>query len=318
MYKLDEIITLQKRKYDLLAVGELLVDMISEDYADNLESSRYLRFFGGSPANIAINAKKLGINSVVAAAVGQDGLGKFLASKLEGAGMDTSFIQQTDYPTSMVLISKSVNSPAAIFYRGADFRLLYTKELEEAVKAAGIIHFSCWPLSRIPARHAIEKAVETAKANDVLICFDPNYHRMIWQEGETGEEYIKSIIGMTDIVKPSKDDAERLFGTAEDEEHVEMFLRLGAKLVIMTLGKDGAIVSNGEETIRINSMATDVADTTGAGDAFWAGFYASAARGCSIREALNLGFAVSAYKLKFVGAVVDLPELEKIKELYGL
>ena len=86
----------------------------------------------------------------------------------------------------------------------------------------------------------------------------------------------------------------------------------------MTLGKDGAIVSNGSETVYLDSLATKVVDTTGAGDAFWSGFYAALIKGYTVRESLSLGFAVSAYKLKFIGAVVDLPKLEGIKELYEL
>lgn len=86
----------------------------------------------------------------------------------------------------------------------------------------------------------------------------------------------------------------------------------------MTLGKDGAIASNGVETIKFKTMASEVVDTTGAGDAFWSGFYAAIIKGYTIKEALNLGFAVSAYKLKYTGAVVDLPKLEEIKTAYSL
>ena len=86
----------------------------------------------------------------------------------------------------------------------------------------------------------------------------------------------------------------------------------------MTLGKDGAMASNGIETIKFKTMATEVVDTTGAGDAFWSGFYAAVVKGHTIKEALDLGFAVSAYKLKYLGAIVELPELEVIKEMYQL
>jgi fructokinase len=86
----------------------------------------------------------------------------------------------------------------------------------------------------------------------------------------------------------------------------------------MTLGKEGAIASNGADTIKFNTMATEIVDTTGAGDAFWSGFYASIIKGYTIREALKLGFAVSAYKLKYMGAVVNLPKLEEIKAVYSL
>lgn len=96
-----------------------------------------------------------------------------------------------------------------------------------------------------PSRDTNEKIIEKARKNKILVCFDPNYHPMIWQKGEDGVEYVKSIISKADIGKPSEDDAERLFGKDTHENQVAKFLELGAKLVIMTIGKDGAIVSNG-------------------------------------------------------------------------
>ena len=319
MFNLDNKIDFQNKENDVLTVGELLIDMISDDYDDgNFGCSTYNKFFGGSPSNIAMNVKKLGINSLVASAVGEDGLGKFLINHLKNTNIDTSYIQQVDYATSMVLVTKSRTSPVPIFYREADYQLSYTLKLEQALKDSKIIHFSCWPISRMPVRDTVEKVIKEARKNNMLVCFDPNYHPMIWQKGEDGIEYVKSIISKVDIIKPSEDDAERLFGKDSYENQIEKFLKLGAKLVIMTLGKDGSIVSNGEETIRFNTFATDVIDTTGAGDAFWAGFYAAMVKGYTIKESLNLGFAVSAYKLKYTGAVVDLPRLEEIKEIYSL
>ncbi|KXG44611.1 carbohydrate kinase family protein [Tepidibacillus decaturensis] len=318
MYELNRKIEFQDKKNDILTVGELLVDMISENYGENDECDTYHRFFGGSPSNIAMNVKKLGIRSMVASAVGKDRLGSFLINQLNKEGIDTSCIECVDDSTSMVVVTKSQSTPIPIFYRGADYQLEYTPKLKESLLDSKIIHFSCWPLSRLPARKTIEKMIEEVTKNQILLGFDPNYHPMIWQKGENGAEYVKSIIGKVDIVKPSEDDAERLFGKDTHENQIEKFLNLGAKLVIMTLGKDGAIVSNGKETVQYNTFATDVVDTTGAGDAFWSGFYTALVKGYTIREAAKLGFAVSAYKLKFIGAVVDLPKLEIIKEMYGL
>lgn len=315
MFKFDEKVEFPNTTNDILAVGEILIDMISTDYSENFECDNYHKFFGGSPANIAMNTKKLGVNSLVASAVGNDGLGKFLINHLEIAGIDSSCVEKNDYSTSMVMVTKSKGSPVPIFYREADYHLTYNDKLEEVLKDSKIVHFSCWPISRQPSRTTIETIIEKARENKVLVCFDPNYHPMIWQKGEDGVEYVKSIIGKTDIVKPSEDDAERLFGIDTPENQIDKFIKLGAKLVIMTLGKDGALVSNGEETLKFNTLATEVVDTTGAGDAFWSGFYAAVVKGYTIREALNFGFAVSAYKLKYTGAVVELPKLEEIKEV---
>ncbi|WP_416147336.1 carbohydrate kinase family protein [Salipaludibacillus sp. HK11] len=313
MIKLNEAIVFPNERNDVLTVGELLIDMIPVDYGDDFESNTYNKYFGGSPSNIAINVKKLGANSLVASAVGKDSLGKYLVNQLYKESIDMACVQMVDNATSMVLVTKSKNSPVPIFYRDADYQLAYTPELEDALMNSKILHFSCWPISRLPVRKTVEKLIDVAKKNHKLICFDPNYHPMIWEKGEDGIAYIKSLISNIDNVKPSEDDAERLFGKDTHENQIKKFIQLGAKLVIMTLGKDGAIVSNGRETLTFDSLATEVVDTTGAGDAFWSGFYASIIKGDTIKKALNLGFAVSAYKLKFTGAVVDLPRLEELK-----
>lgn len=318
MFEFEASIPLSDKKYDILTVGELLIDMMTTELDDSDQCDTYQKLFGGSPSNIAMNVKKLGIAPLVASAVGDDGFGRFLVDQLQQADIATDLIQRADDATSMVVVTKSVATPIPIFYRGADYRLSYTSRLEDAIINSKIVHFSCWPISRVPSRYTIESVMDTVRKHGILIGFDPNYHPMIWQKGENGIDYVKSMIGKVDIVKPSEDDAERLFGKASAERYLEYFLELGAKLVILTLGKEGAIVSNGKETIVFDSLATQVVDTTGAGDAFWSGFYAALVKGYPLKQALFLGFAVSAYKLKYTGAIVDLPHLEVIKEKYGL
>lgn len=318
MIAFDNGIELEEKDIDILTIGDLLVDMISSEYDDHAACDTYNRYFGGSPSNIAMNAHKLGIRSLVASAVGNDGMGKFLMNHLHTAGIDTRCIQQVDHSTSMVVVTKSKSSPIPIFYRGADYHLQFNPMLQESVMNSRIIHFSCWPISRNPARSTIERVIEEAKKHNILIGFDPNYHPMIWQSGEDGVDYVKSIIRHADIVKPSEDDAERLFGADTYENQIEKFLELGAKLVILTLGAEGAIASNGVETVTFRTYADEVVDTTGAGDAFWSGFYSALVKQYTVKEAMELGFAVSAHKLKYTGAVVELPRLEQIKASYGL
>lgn len=318
MFELGEKILFRDKSIDILTIGEILIDMISKEYGDNFECNDYSRYFGGSPSNIAINVKKLGINPIVASSVGDDGFGKFLINTLKNSGVSTECVEVTENATSMVFITKSKASPVPIFYRDADFHLHYNEKLERAIKNSKILHFSSWPISKEPSRSTIEKAIKVARENGALICFDPNYHPMIWDEKGEGVEYIKSIIGMVDIIKPSEDDAERIFGVDNCENQINKFLELGVKLVIMTIGKDGAIISNGKETLKINTLANNVVDTTGAGDAFWSGFYTAIVKGYNITKALQLGSAVSAYKLKYTGAIVELPTIEEIVNIYNL
>ena len=244
---------------------------------------------------------------MVASCVGNDSLGDFCVNQLQSRGIDSNLIQRASEPTSMVLVNKSNGTPTPIFYRGADKKLEYNTALEQTLSRFKVLHFSCWPISQPISRKTVEKAVGVAKEKGILIGFDPNYHPHIWESGHDGIGYIKSLIPKVDVIKPSEDDATRLFGQATPKEHIERFLELGAKLVIMTLGEKGAMVGNGTAIKEFETKATQVEDTTGAGDAFWSGFYMAIIKGETIDAAINYGSAVSAYKLKFVGAVVELP-----------
>ena len=318
MFNLNNVVKFENKRFDVFAIGELLVDMISDDYDADNSCNKYSRYFGGSPANITMNIKRLGGNPIISASVGNDRLGEFLINNLKKNNINTEFINKVNNSTSMVLVTKSKETPLPIFYRSADYNLEYNSDIDSTLKNSKIVHFSCWPISQSKSRKMIERVIEEARKNNVLIGFDPNYHEMIWEEGHDGIEYIKNLIGKIDIIKPSEVDAERIFGPDTPENHVDKFIQCGAKLVIMTLGKDGAIVSNGTETIKFKTLATEVVDTTGAGDAFWGGFYTALTSNYPLKEALNIGFATSAFKLKNVGAIAELPSIEELKTLYNI
>src|SRR5690606_34473956 len=107
MFELDDIIPLGDKPNDLLAVGELLVDMISNEYDDgSFECDGYTKFSGGAPSNIAMNVNRLGIRSEIVSAVGNDGFGTYLLRRLQQEGMDTKGIQRVDASTSLVVVTK--------------------------------------------------------------------------------------------------------------------------------------------------------------------------------------------------------------------
>lgn len=317
MFNFEQPFVFNEKEFDLFTMGELIVDMISDDY-DDVNCKGYTKHFGGSPANIAMNVKKLGGNSVIAASVGKDNFGKYLIDCLNKRNINTNYINQVDKATSMVVVTKSKDTPVPIFYRDADYDLQYNEDINYLLENTKILHFSSWPLSQYKSRETMEKVLEEGRKNNILIGFDPNYHPMIWEKDHDGIEYIKNIIKKVDIIKPSEVDAERLFGEDSPENQVKKFVDLGAKLVIMTLGKDGAIVTNGKETLKFETLAKEIVDTTGAGDAFWSGFYTGITKGHNLKKSLELGFATSAYKLKYTGAIAHLPKIEEIKNMYNL
>lgn len=305
---------------DVLTVGELLIDMISNDYTDEeFSNAGFRKYFGGSPGNIVINMSKLGFKSAIVSNVGNDGFGRFITNVLQENGVDTTGVTMDDSRnTSMVVVSKSKKSPSFIAYRDADKNINITDNIISLVKKTKILHFTSWPISYEPARSTTLEIIDIAKGNGKIVSFDPNYRKILWEKGHDGVKFIKELLKKVDIVKPSEDDVKEIFGEDTYEGYIKRFLDLGVKLVMLTLGEKGVMVSDGRELLKIPTLAKKVVDTTGAGDAFWSGFYAGLLQGRTVKEAILVGSAVSAYKLEEVGAIAKLPHIEEIEKLYNV
>ncbi len=310
--KFTKPIIFSKKENDILLIGEILVDEIYPK--DAVEP---IRKFGGSPANVAMNLSSLGFNPQFFGAVGNDEYGDFLKSELINRNIDVDDLVTTNTKTSVVSIKNVNNILEASFNRASDYHLYYTKFLQEAVKKVKILHFSYWPLSKEPAKTTMKKVLDCIEDEDVIIGFDPNYHKALESLDSIGKEELKAIISKVDIIKPSLDDSRRIFGEGYSiEEYIRKYQDLGCKLIIMTLGEDGLIASYLGKTIKMTSMASEVVDVTGAGDAFWSGLYAGILQNESVLTALKIGLICSAYSLKQVGAITNIPNVKEIiKEL---
>ena len=303
-------IVLTKKSNDAVLIGEVLIDKIYDK-----KSKFFENIMGGSTANISVNLKFLGQNPKFVGTVGNDSFGVDILKKLNDSGLDTKYISISENLTSVVEINKSEGSPIPKFFRSSDNQIYFTKELESLIKNSKILHFSYWPLSVEPSKSTIMQSIEVAKKNNVVIGFDPNYHIDLDPLDGLSIGEILKIIGEVDIIKPSLDDSMRIFGKGlSPKEYIQKYLDLGCSLVIMTLGDKGLIASYKGEVVEMESLAKTVVDTTGAGDAFWGGFYTGIITNESIYDSLRLGLLCSAYNLKEVGAYNYFPSLEDMKK----
>ena len=309
-----KVFALPNKEHDILLIGEILIDEIS---VDQVIEGKLL--FGGSPANVAVNLKNLGLDPMFFGAVGNDDSGHYLKSELRSRGISDDHVKTFKTKTTTVKIEHSQNSHTFTFNRSSDYHIYYTKELEEELSKVKIVHFTYWPLSKEPARSTIENVIKFAKENNIIIGFDPNYHKDLETTDSINIEELKSIIGQVDIIKPSLDDSIRIFGEGfTPEEYILKYQELGYKLIVMTLGKDGLIASYKGERIKMPSMAEEIVEVTGAGDAFWSGLYAGIINKETIYNAIKIGLVCSSYSLKQVGAITNLPNISKIKKEFNI
>ncbi len=309
--KLFQLNTSTLKYNDVISIGEILIDVI-----DNKQNGTQKKLVAGSPYNICRNLTMLGIKNKFYGSIGNDKYSDLIKNDIKQRKIDV-VLNETSGKTSSVLINQTYDSPVPTFHRESDNEIHLTSELINDVAGSKILHFTFWPLSKNPSRDTIVSLVVRAKANNTLIGLDPNYHQDLDNLDKDGLNTIKEIIDKVDIIKPSIDDSQRLFGKKTVDQYLEIYEQLGAKLIIMTLGKNGLVAKFKNQVIRMPSVATEIVDSTGAGDAFWSGLYAGIINNLSIEKSLKLGLHCSALCLKSIGSTFELPQYESLLEKIG-
>jgi len=260
---------------DLLAIGETVVDLISVEETDSLRHAHTFRkYLGGSPANIAVYVAKLGGTSAIVSKTGAGPFGQFLKAELREAGVATDYlVMDPRVHTTVIFVSRTTRTPDFKALRGSDYRLEPQEVDETIIERARVVHASTFALSREPCRSAVEKAFQLAQEQDKIISLDPNYSPRIWPDQREAQEVLRRLFGYATITKPSLDDATRLFGGGRTPEaYIELFHEMGPRVVVLTMGAEGVLLSEEGRITHIPTRPVEVVDATGAGDAFWAGF----------------------------------------------
>lgn len=298
------------RSIDIICIGEILIDFIGHEVNTSINRTKnYHRFLGGSPTNVAVNASRLGLNVVLVASCGQDGLGDYIIRKLKSNNLDTNAIKKSEFtPTSVIFVSKSTETPDFIPYRQADCEITEDQLPDEIIKQAKIFHTTCFALSKNPARTTILKKAKKAKQLGLKLSIDINFSEKIWPNREEAKEVLKEYLANDPLVKLSEDDCYRLFTEHKTEDYIfDYFHSLGVTTICLTKGKNGVVISDlNKGLVFQNAMEIDkIQDTTGAGDAFWTGFLFSQIQKYSLEESLTIAQKLAAIKLQNVGRLPD-------------
>jgi fructokinase len=288
-----------QNKY-LLAIGESLIDAITHDFVQDLSEARNLVLHpGGSPANLCRFFQTCGGKAQLSAAVGEDGLGKILIEEISKAGIDTSYIQRlAGHATSMVVVGRSKATPDFIPYRDAD-RFLQTVD-ESLIEGASVVHTTAFALSKPPAQQTILKAFEQAHSKGITVSIDWNYAEPIWGKDNIAERVLQEIMVYHPLLKISMDDINRFTRSSMNIESAKEYLQsFTASVICLTCGADGVWFKTRQiQWQHLPAAKVKVVDTTGAGDAFWAGFLIYHMKKLPLESSIQNGIDTAAKRLE--------------------
>jgi fructokinase len=289
--------------FEFVGIGEILVDLLSEQITDALASGdSFQTFIGGQVTNIALNLSQLGVRTALLGAVGRDPLGAFCRNELQRRGVNVSYVRTSnDFPTSLVIVGRSRQTPWFTSYISAYPRLKVENVPLDVVRAARVVHTSARALGHAPLRDTVMAVIRAAAAEGRMITLDPNYHQTLWDSTDP-HEVLAQAFRYVSLTKPSLDDCRRLFGLNHTpEEYIQQFHTWGARWVVLTRGGEGALVSDATTITELPLPPVDVVDVTGAGDAFWSGMHLALLNEQPLLTAARAGINLAAHKVQHVG-----------------
>lgn len=314
------------RSRPVVCFGELLIDFVATENGVSLaEATTFAKAPGGAPANVAAGLAKFGLPSAFVGKVGDDEFGRMLAHLLAAVGVNVSGVRFDETArTALAFVSLKENGERDfMFYRhpSADM-LLRPEELDRQLVAnASIFHFGSIPLITSPADAAQRAAMQMAKEGGALLSYDPNLRLPLWPSAAAARAGIFSIWKEAHLIKISDEELRFLVGKDSDEA-AQSVLRPNHKLLLVTEGGAGCRYYTADFHGRVPGFSVDAIDTTGAGDAFVAGFLSQLCEDAALwedetrlRAALRFANAAGALTTTQRGAIPALPSLSAVESL---
>lgn len=308
----------------VLALGELLIDFVASERGDALgDVTTFVRAPGGAPANVAVGVARLGVPSGFIGKVGDDPFGHHLASVLRDEGVDVSQLRfDTEARTALAFVSLSESGERDfMFYRhpSADMRH-HPDELDaDAIASASVLHVGSISTISEPAASATRRAIELAHGAGTLVSYDPNLRLPLWPSAEAAARGIRALWGEADVIKVSDDELRFLTG-ADDIAAARSLWTPRLRLLLITLGEQGVRYVLPDWDGEVSGFSVEVADTTGAGDAFTAAVLAALVRdpallgdAAQLEATLRFANAFAALTTTRRGAIPAMPSREQVE-----
>ncbi len=324
------------RTYDSLHMGRSSIDLYSNDVGAPFEEiTSFAAYVGGSPTNISVGGRRLGLKTALLTGLGVDPVGDFILHFLKNEGVETKFSpRKPGHRSSAVVLGiEPPDKFPLVYYRDncADIELTIDDVLDAPVADAKVLQFAGTNLSKEPSRSATMFAAELAKQSGTDVIFDIDFRPDQWHDPRAFGVVVRSVLPNVDIVIGTEDEINASMLTDPEQMHlthsqvsdtkvhgdtdqaIAHLLRLGPKVVVEKVGSRGARIHYATgEVVDAPGYPVEVYNILGAGDAFGAGFLYGYVNGWDLRKAARLGNACGAIVVTKHGCANFMPTYDEV------
>ncbi len=302
--------------FDVVALGEAMVEFNQTGVGTGTGTQRmYLQGFGGDTSNFAIAAARQGARVAYLSALGADLYAQMLRDLWDAEGVDHTHVQtRHDAYTAIYMVNHDEQGHHFSFFRAGSAAARMTPDTlsAERIRSAKALHLSGISLAiSTSACDTAYAAIEIAREAGRLVTFDTNLRLKLWSI-DRARAVMNDVISRCDICLPSYDDIVAITGLAEPDALVDHCLRLGAKVVALKLGEQGALVADAQQRHRIAPHPCQALDATGAGDTFGGAFVHRFLQGDSLAQAGRYAAVAAALSTQGYGAVAPIPTAQQV------
>lgn len=256
----------------MLCLGEALVDLICEREGVSLADAELFRpHLGGALANVAVACRRAGAEASLVGGVGDDEWGARMRAALEREGVGLSWFDLVaDVPTAVAFVTFGDDGePAFQVYGEGIERAMQAADadLEEAIATGTALAFGSNTMVTDSERALTLRARGLALDAGVPVLFDPNLRPTRWAEAADALRACREACEGAFCVRTNREEARLLTGEDDPAAAAEALCGLGARLAVVTLGPEGALM-RGAVSAEAPGVEVDIVSTLGAGDAF--------------------------------------------------
>lgn len=263
---------------------------------------------GGGAANTGAALGQIGIPIKVFSKVGNDQNGTFIIEDLKKNGVDTGGVCVSDSDTTpFTFVGIHTDGDRTFIHTpGANLSFCLDDIDQGSLLDCDFLFYQdLWVMPGIDGASGAE-ILRKAQRCGVVTLLDE-----CWGLGPNRETF-ETMLPFADYVLPSLDDMREIYPEKDDRWITDHLLSLNCKTVVLKMGAEGCLVCSGKETARIPSFATEIVDSTGAGDCFDAGFIAGLVHGLSDTDAAVIGSKTAAVCMQHIGGAVNIPSFETL------
>lgn len=295
---------------DILCLGEALVEF------NNLGEDRWLEGIGGDVSNVAISASRQGARSGIATRLGTDSFGDLLIRCwIEERVTIDAVARDDDAPTGLYFVRHGPDGHQFEYRRArsAASRLSPETLPREAIRSASLLHLSgiTQAIGESVAQAGFA-AIDEARAAGVKVSYDPNLRLQLWPL-ERARAVIHEAMRKVDVALPGLEDARLLTDLSQPEAIARFYRDLGAKIVALTLGKEGSLVAFDDRIERVPPYPARLVDATGAGDCFDGAFLAHWLKTDDPIAAGRYATVAAGLSVEGYGAIAPIPTRARVE-----